>query len=135
MYSLTFNKHINYPHSESAIEIDVILSINKTDFIGVNAKLDTGSTFCIFQRRFAEALKLKVEDGEKESIRTAKGSFTAFGHEVNLSCLDIEWTTTVYFAQDESFPVNVLGRRGFLQVLKIGLVEYEQILYLSPYNE
>ena len=98
-------------------------------------KLDTGSTFCIFQRKYAEALSLEVEKGSQEFIRTAKGSFTAYGHTINFKSYNMEWTTTIYFAQDESFPVNVVGRTGFLNFLKIGLVDYEQILYLTPYNK
>ena len=135
MPSLTFSKQIKYPDDDAGIQIDITLSTDEENFINVIAKLDTGSTFCIFQRRFAEALKLNVEEGERESVRTAKGNFTAFGHEITLKCSDMELATTVYFAQDESFPINVVGRRGFLQMLKLGLIEYEQMLYLSPYNE
>ncbi len=47
----------------------------------------------------------------------------------------MEWTTTIYFAQDESFPVNVVGRAGFLNFLKISLVDYEQLFYVTPYDE
>ena len=41
----------------------------------------------------------------------------------------------MYFAADENFPVNVVGRLGFLDRLRVGLVDYEQTLYLSAYNE
>jgi hypothetical protein len=63
------------------------------------------------------------------------GSFTAYGYEVNIAVSDIEWHAVVYFAEDENFPVNVVGRIGFLDRLKIALVDYEQVLYLSSYGD
>jgi hypothetical protein len=47
---------------------------------------------------------------------------------------DIEWDTVVYFAEMENFPVNVVGRVGFLDHLQFGLVDYEQLLYLGPFE-
>lgn len=70
----------------------------------------------------------------RERIRTAVGSFTAYGHEVNFAVSGIGWLATVYFAEDQSFPVNVVGRVGFLDRLKIALVDYEQMLYLDSFE-
>ena len=39
------------------------------------------------------------------------------------------------FAEDEAFQRNVLGRRGFLEPVILGLVDYEGKLYLSKYGE
>ena len=44
----------------------------------------------------------------------------------------MEWDTTVYFAEMEAFPVNVVGRVGFLDHLQVGLVDYDQLLYVGP---
>jgi hypothetical protein len=41
---------------------------------------------------------------------------------------------TVYFAAFESFTRNVLGRRGWLDQVQLGLVEYESTLYLNRYG-
>lgn len=138
VFSLTFNEQINYSDNEQGINFDVVLSTNDNNFVSVTVKLDTGSTFCIFQRKYAEALGLEVEKGTQEFIRTAKGNFTAYGHTINtinMNFYNMEWTAAIYFAQDESFPVNVVGRAGFLNFIKIGLVDYEQLLYVTPYNE
>jgi len=40
----------------------------------------------------------------------------------------------VYFAADEGFQINVVGRVGFLDRLHIGLVDYEQTLYFAAYE-
>jgi hypothetical protein len=132
VYTLTFDEKINYPDNEQGINLDVII-LNTTDNpVSATVKLDTGSTFCIFQRRYAELLGIDVERGERETIRTAKGSFTAYGHEIIIRFSELEWEPVVYFAQDESFPVSVLGRNGFLNKINIAIIDYEQLLYLKP---
>ena len=57
-----------------------------------------------------------------ERIGTATGAFTAYGHEITLTVMELEWRATVYFAEPEDFPVSVVGRVGFLDRLKVGLV-------------
>jgi hypothetical protein len=132
VYTLTFDEKINYPDNEQGINLDVII-LNSTDnAVSASVKLDTGSTFCIFQRRYAELLGIKVESGEREIIRTAKGSFTAYGHEIIIKFSELKWEAVVYFAQDESFPVSVLGRNGFLNKIDIAIIDNEQLLYLKP---
>ena len=68
------------------------------------------------------------------TIGTATGTFKAFGHELTLSVLGIETVSTVYFAENEYFDRNVLGRIGWLDRLKLGLIEQEGKLFLSEYN-
>lgn len=130
-WTLDFNQRIDYSHYD---EFTVSLQLRAaTNLLRLNAKLDTGSKFCIFQPRQAQFLKLDLLSGIPERIRTAAGSFCAYGHEITLTVGDLEWETTVYFAEPEDFPVNVVGRVGFLDHLQVGLVDYEQLLYLSPY--
>ena len=95
---------------------------------------DCGSKFCVFQPHFARLLGFELESGAPQRIRTAAGSFPAYGHEVTLTVGELEWQTTVYFAEPEDFPINVVGRIGFLDHLRVGLVDYEQLLYLGPYE-
>lgn len=132
---LVFSHCFRYADDEEGITFEIILSSNTYTRYPVDAKLDTGSTFCIFQRRYAELLGLDVESGSSERIRTATGSFTAYGHDITMTVGDLEWLATVYFAADEHFPVNVVGRIGFLDRLRVGLVDYEQLLYLNAYDE
>lgn len=91
------------------------------------------ASFAFFQPHQALLLGLNLESGIVERIRTAAGSFSAYGHEVRLAVGDLEWQTTVYFAEPGNFPVNVVGRVGFLDHVQAGLVDYEQLLYLNPY--
>lgn len=133
-YTLEFLDRIVYPNSYD-ITLSVFISADGQEFFPVDVKLDTGSVFCVFQRRNAAILNLDLEAGTPQRIRTATGSFLAYAHEITLSIEGIEWQATVLFAEDEYFPVNVVGRVGFLDRLRIGLVDYEQTLYLSAYDD
>jgi hypothetical protein len=52
-----------------------------------------------------------------------------------VSVFDIEWQAVVYFAEHDAFRPSVVGRTGFLDRLKVGIVDYEQLLYLGLYDE
>ncbi len=97
------------------------------------AKIDTGSSFCIFERKNGERLGIEIENGDEIRISTATSPFTAYGHELTLSVLGIESYAKVYFAKEESFTRNVLGRQGWLDRVKLGLIDYEGKLLLSTY--
>ncbi len=133
-YQLEFLNRFIYPSSFD-ITLSIAILANSQDFYEVNAKLDSGSVFCIFQRQYGKLLNLELEAGISQRIRTATGSFLAYGHEITISIEGIEWQATVFFAADEYFPVNVVGRVGFLDRLRIGLVDYEQTLYVSAYDD
>lgn len=134
-WNLSFSELLIYPDNLQGINIEIVLSLGTNLPIAAEVKLDTGSTFCIFQRHYGELLGLEIETGDPEIIRTATGKFIAFGHEITLTVANLEWDATVYFAKDENFPVSVVGRVGFLDRLKIGLIDYQQTLYLSSLNE
>jgi hypothetical protein len=101
----------------------------------IKTKGDTGSSFRIFQRQHAENLGIEVESAEYVRISTATNGFDAYGFELSLSVLDIATIATVYFAKEESFTRNVLGRQGWLDRLKLGLIDYDGKLFLSAYGE
>jgi predicted aspartyl protease len=133
-WQLTFSERFDYSRFNDIV-LPLTLSSDKANQILLRAKVDTGSTFCVFQRRHADLLNIDLETGTRRRIRTATGSFTAYGHEVTITVGQLEWQAEVYFAEDEDFPVNVLGRVGFLDRLRLGLTDYDQLLYLSAYDE
>lgn len=131
-WSLTFPTLIDY-HAHDEITVEIILA-NGASSVKVDAKLDTGSKFSVFQPSWAAWLGIDLRGGVPQHIRTAAGSFLSYGHEITLIVADLEWQTTVFFAEPEDFPVNVVGRIGFLNHLCVGLIDYEQQLYLGPYD-
>ena len=130
--TVAFDLSYNYNLLAVGIEIPVKLTYGAVEE-GLPAKVDTGSTYCIFRRIHGEALGLVVEDGLKLEIGTATGSFTVYGHEVAISLLEISLESTVYFAESPLFDRNVLGRTGFLNRVKFGLIEPEGKVLLSRY--
>ena len=131
-YDLTFGLVHDYSNAE-AIRVPVTLRFGK-DETTFNAYLDTGPSLCVFERGHAELLGLKVESGNLVHIGTVTGTFDAYGHMRNLETLGYSFDVTVYFAANENFKRNVLGRRGWLDQVRLGLIEYESKLYLSRYE-
>lgn len=121
-----------YNDRDNGISIPVKLIAGTRD-VDLTAIVDTGSTFCLFERAIGEWLGLDIEAGDRQEFRTAAGRFVAFGHELTLSTLGLEIDATVYFFADAAIRKNVLGRRGWLDRVRLGIVDYEQVLYLEPY--
>lgn len=132
-HQLEFEKLIRYDASEAGIAINVELRLGK-DSTAFEAKIDTGASFCVFERRRGEEIGLEIEGGLRNMVGTATGTFQVFGHEVTLVVEGYEFDAMVYFAEDENFNRNVLGRRGGLGNLQIGIVDYDGKLYLSRYE-
>lgn len=132
--SVEFDEIHLYNLFEVGITVPVKISYSR-EIEAVKAKIDTGSTYCIFERVLGESLGLEIETGLPVMIGTATGSFKAYGHEVTLSVLGIEIVSTVYFAESDQFDRNVLGRTGWLDRVKLGLIEPEGKLFLSRYQK
>lgn len=130
---IEFESSHEYSLDKPGISINVTLSRSERS-VELEANIDTGSTYCIFERHFADLLKIEVETGLKVVIGTATGTFNAFGHEAAVTFLGFEVVSTIYFAESEYFDRNVLGRIGFLDRLKLGLIEPEGKLFLSRYR-
>ncbi len=131
---LSFDETYFYDTLKSGITVPVVLRLDG-DTVDFEAKIDTGAENCVFERIHGERLGVEIESGRKQIFSTAAGIFTAYGHELTLSVLDTETVSTVYFAKEESFTRNVLGRQGFLDRVKLGLIDYEGKLLLSEYNQ
>lgn len=131
---LEFDVFHEYSLFKVGITVEAILKSGNLR-VDIEAKIDTGSTYCIFERHHGEGLDLEIESGTPVEIGTATGSFRAFGHELMLSVLGIETVSTVYFAESDYFDRNVLGRTGWLDRVKLGLIDQEGKLFLSEYKK
>lgn len=133
-YELQFNREYFYGASDVGINVPIIL-MNGRERVQFDARLDTGSTFCVFRRGWAEALGINVESGTHERIGTVTGGFDAFGHTLKLETFGFKFDSMIFFAGDEGFKRDVVGRRGWLDKVRIGIIEYESKLYISNYND
>jgi len=71
----------------------------------------------------------------RTTFSTAAGRFRAYGHEVTLEILGLEINAFVYFFEDASITKNVLGRNGWLNRIRLGIVDHDSLIYLSSYND
>ena len=95
--------------------------------------MDTGASFCVFGTEIAEALGLDLTSGIRKRFRTANSGFEAYGHEVELIVFGVATQSTVYFFTDPIIDKNVLGRIGWLDRVRLGLVHHDNKFYLAPY--
>lgn len=131
--SLAFDAAHQYPEALDGIEVPIGLSIGRQS-VELLAKMDTGAAHCIFERKYAEMLGVDVGSGRLQRFRTVAGSFAAYQHEVTVQTLGIEFSAVVFFAQDSTFNRNFLGRSGWLDRLRIAMIDYDRVLFVSPYQ-
>lgn len=133
-HTFTFHTKNSYDTTKIGITVPVDLT-DGTNMVQVDAKLDTGASFCIFERAYGEMLGLDVEDGTPAIVSTANSMFQAFEHSLTMTALGFQFDVMVYFAADESIKRSVLGRRGFIDQLRLCLIEHDGELYISKYDD
>jgi len=134
LYPLSFRVRYAYKPSDRGVSVPVSLSAGP-ETVKLFANVDTGADYCLFERGFAEALLIEVERGTPSGFSTAAGEFRAYGHELTLVALGVEVHALVYFFENPNIRRNVLGRNGWLNRVRLGLVDYDSVVYLSAYDE
>ena len=132
-FELSFERLVRYDPGEPGITVETTLRFLNAS-VSLPAKVDTGSTYCIFQRIHGENLGLNIESGLEQPIGTATGRFLTYGHEVTLAVGGFEFDSIAYFAADPALDRNVLGRHGWLDRIILGLVDYEGRLLMTRYS-
>ena len=133
-FQLSFTRRAAYSSIAPGINLETTLRFGES-YINCDAKVDTGAEVCLFQRAIGEALGIPIEDGSKKSSETLTGVLSSYGHEVILEVLGLQIQTVVYFAESGEVRRNLLGRQGWLQIIKLGIVDYDSELYLGLYDE
>ena len=130
-FPVEYQQRAGYKSLVSGITIEAVLRYGGLE-TACEAKVDTGSEVCLFGRSFADALEIDVESGYREVFSTLAGGLIAYGHEVELETLGLRFQSYVYFAESYAVRRNLLGRQGWLQLVMLGLDDYNSELYLSP---
>lgn len=134
-FTITYDICHQYRSLDEGITIETALILGKHSTL-LQAKLDPGSQVCLFQRELGEKLGIDIESGHRIRLGSLTGgSLIAFGHSVTLHTLGLEFDSVVYFAADYGLERNLLGRDGWLQKVRLGIVDYESTIYLSDYNQ
>ncbi|MBO0858146.1 MAG: hypothetical protein J2P21_06755 [Chloracidobacterium sp.] len=133
MIQLHFTDVYRYPDDVDGITIPVMLSYGSID-IRVQAKVDTGAGVCLFSYEDGLKLGIQVAQGTPLTLRSLGGPLEAFGHEVLLQTGDLVFQSFVYFAKYPGLLYNILGREGWLRKVRLAVIDYDNLLYLSSYD-
>ena len=71
-YQLSFTELVSYDAGQPSITVPVTLSVSQTR-VDCDAKVDTGSSNCIFARNLGEELGLDIETGLRLLVGTVTG--------------------------------------------------------------
>jgi len=134
MHQLEFDRLHDYSSVDENVSIPVELRCG-TNRVPVVASIDTGASFCLFGSEIAESLGLDLNPGLRKRFRTANSGFDAYGHDVEITALGVATRSTVYFCGDPMIDKNVLGRTGWLDRVRLGLVHHDTKLYLATYDD
>ena len=130
---LTFNEELRYADDPAGITFPTLISYGgKT--LRASAKVDCGADVCLFSREIGEELGLQVEQGIPKTLNLLNSSLEAFGHEVVIQTSDLIFQSVIYFAKYPGLPRNILGRQGWLRNIRLAIIDYDNLLYLSPYD-
>lgn len=133
MPRLEFSRRHSYPESSEGISLPIVLK-SGAESRDVLAYVDTGASNCLFEREHGELLNLDIEAGQPKTFWTATGRVETFGHMVEIEVPGLNIVSMVYFFADERINKNLLGRTGWLDRLRFGLVDHDLSLYLAPYD-
>jgi hypothetical protein len=133
MKQLEFTEEHRSADDDSGIPIRVKLAFVGRE-VEVTAKVDTGAAVCLFSQEAGLALGIQIEQGVPQRLGGLAGSLEAFGHEVTLQTGNLVFQSTVYFAKQPGLPRNLLGRQGWLRNLRLAVIDYDGLLYLSAYD-
>jgi len=131
-YLLEFETFLPYDQGLDGITVQTTIGFSDSA-VTFPAKIDTGSSVCIFERSHGESLGLEIESGVFQRIGTATGTFNSYGFHVALKVAGLIFDSLVFFPENEHIKKNILGRHGWLELVKLGLVDYEGKLYLSKH--
>jgi hypothetical protein len=133
-FQLSFDVRQKFDSLSAGITIEAVLT-RGPDQVACKAKIDTGAQLCLFERDVGEALGIDIESGLRVRLETLTGLLVAYGHEVSLTTLGLRFDTMIYFAESYEMNRNLLGRQGWLQLVRLAIVDYDEEIYLSPYDE
>lgn len=132
--AITFAEIWHYPDDSAGITIPTLLGYGNR-IVTATAKIDTGAEFCLFDRDYGERLGLPIEEGIPLSLETLTGALEAFGHEVTIQTLGLTFQSVIYFSRHAGLPRNLLGRNGWLRNVRLGVIDYDNQIFLSSYDE
>jgi hypothetical protein len=132
-WQITFTERYRYQAVQGGIEIPTTISDSER-IATFMAKVDAGAQYCLFKREHGEQLGLDLEAGKPIILDSLGGPLEALGHEVTIQTFDLTFRSLVYFAKYPGLRRNILGRGGWLRNIKLGIIDYDEMIYLATYD-
>ena len=132
-WQINFTERYHYSAAPGGIEITTTISSGER-VVTFMAKVDTGAQYCFFKREHGEQLGLELEAGVPLTLDSLGGPLEAFGHEVTIQTFDLTFRSLVYFAKYPGLRRNILGRIGWLRNIQLGIIDYDEMIYLATYD-
>ncbi len=120
MTSLDFDATFNYEDADAGILVPIRL-IRDNRSVELKARLDTGAADCLFDRHYADVLGLP-EIGVERYYRTITGVVETLG---------LRWSAVVYFHAIGNPAFAFVGRRGWLDRVRLGIEHSRRTLFLG----
>jgi hypothetical protein len=130
---ISFSEAFQYSDGEDGITLRVVLTSGDR-IREAYAKVDAGAAVCLFSQEIGVLLGLDIERGIPLRLETLTGPLDTFGHEITIQTGALAFQTVVYFSKHPGLSRNFLGRQGWLRNLRLGIVDYENMLYLNRYD-
>jgi hypothetical protein len=130
-FPINFQKNATYNSLKSGITIETTLRFGDLETRCLS-KIDTEADFCLFGRSIADDLEIDIETGFEQVFSTLTGGLVAYGHSIELETLGLRFESYVYFAESYSVNRNLLGRESWLRLIKFGLIDNDNKIFLSP---
>ena len=130
---LEFDRTHSYGSEVDGIAVPIILRSGNAS-AWLTAKVDTGASHCLFERGQGEILGLDIESGERKVFSTVTGQVETFGHLVQIETLGVVVDSMVYFFANAAITKSVPGRSGWLDRMRLGIIDYDRTLYLAAYD-
>lgn len=125
-------EHIYNP--SIGLEVPLILGYGNQE-VQTTGFIDCGAEACVFRNEITRQLGIDVEAGLPKLFGPASGgTIETFGHFIHFEFFGITFESMAYFARYTGLHRNLLGRLGWLNKLRFGLIDYDSTLFLARYD-
>ncbi len=134
-YRLEFSTLLKIALDENGLIVPLTISAPIKDR-QIQAYFDSGATYTVLPRWLGDDLGFDVESGTPTNLRTGSGVMQTYLHYTTFFLGELSFgDVPVCIAKYHDFNRCLLGREGWLQAVRFGLVTYDNQMYLSLYDE
>jgi predicted aspartyl protease len=129
-WELSFTTALHLVEDEAGLFVHAKFAAGDSE-VGLDGYFDPGATYCVLPRWAAEKMGLDIESGTPVTLRTGGGPLPTHQHYVHLTLGDLCFEDVpVCIPKYPEFHRGLLGRAGWFPKVDLGVVVYDERLYL-----